>query len=340
MTLRWSGWSSSLTILGLVLIALALIFLLVIFPGMIKMPADYEQEYVFEGSVQVYVAELGALVPIQTQMTRELTATGVTDDDVLLLRQDITFFEATSGAPLTAINPALASLNTSEVYGLDRTERTNVSGEGDMNRSGQFTFPADVQQETYQYWSSSTRTTLPATFEGEETYQDLNVYVFEINSDGNAYLPDEDTGLPSVVLPKGSPLPNTPEFKASGWISYSWPVQFVRGGEMVLRGQYSYTSESQNLLVPSPVAPDNPNPSFTNDSYAIGDLRLGLISHEGGWQVDLFVYNITDERAEIFNNEGDKEWVWGRTGEYDHVHDVFTNRPREYGVRFSKKWGD
>ena len=77
-----------------------------------------------------------------------------------------------------------------------------------------------------------------------------------------------------------------------------------------------------------------------SDSYAIGDLRLGLISNEGGWQVDLFVYNITDERAQIFINEGDKEWVWGRTGEYEHVQDVFTNRPREYGLRFSKKWGD
>jgi outer membrane receptor protein involved in Fe transport len=151
---------------------------------------------------------------------------------------------------------------------------------------------------------------------------------------------DDPPFAPTVVLPKGTALPNTPEFKASGWISYAWPVQFVRGGEMVLRGQYSYTSDSQNLLVPSPEAPDNPDPSFTNDSYAIGDVRLGLISHEGGWQVDLFVYNITDERAQIFINEGDKEWVWGRTGEYEHVQDVFTNRPREYGLRFSKKWGD
>ena len=250
MTLRWSGWSLSLTILGLVLIALALIFLLVIFPGMIKMPADYEQEYGFEGSIQVYVAELEELVPIQTQMTRELTATGVTDDDVLLLRQDITFFEATSGAPLAAINPALASLNTSEVYGLDRTERTNVSGEGDMNRSGQFTFPADVQQETYQYWSSSTRTTLPATFEGEETYQDLNVYVFEINSDGNAYLPDEATGLPRTMdvyaRIKVEPVSGIPVYALS---RTTINLQHPQAGSMpVLINESEYTSDTIDNL--------------------------------------------------------------------------------------------
>ena len=78
--------------LGLVLIVLDLLFLFAIFPMLTKMPADYEQTYNFEGSVQVFVAEYNALVPIETKMTRVLEATGVTDDDVLLLNQDITFF--------------------------------------------------------------------------------------------------------------------------------------------------------------------------------------------------------------------------------------------------------
>ena len=184
--------------LGLILIVLALVWLFAIFPGMAKLPADYEQEYTFEGSVQVYDAELGALVLIQTTMTRTLTATDVTEDDVLLLQQDIVFYEATSGAPLGDINPALAALDSTEVYGLDRTTRANVPGEGDTSRSGQFTFPADVQQETYQYWSSSVGKAISATFKGEETYQGLTVYVFEINSAGNPY-PDTATGLPQTM---------------------------------------------------------------------------------------------------------------------------------------------
>ncbi len=174
--------SKWLVTLGLVLIAFSLVWLLAIFPGMAKWPDDYEQEYMFEGSVQVLDPATMSLVEIPTSVERLLTATGIEGDDVLLMKQDVTFYEATSGAPLAAINPALAALDSSEVYGLDRTTRANVSGHGDMDRSGQFTFPADVKQETYSFWSSSAMTALDATFVSEETYQGITVYAFEINS--------------------------------------------------------------------------------------------------------------------------------------------------------------
>ena len=190
--------SKWLITLGALLVALSLVWNFAIFPSMAKMPADYEQEYTFEGSVQVFVAELGTLVPIQTTMNRTLTATSVTDDDILLLKQDIVFYASDYGQPLGAIDPSLAALDSSEVYGLDRTTRANVTGNGDMDRTGQFTFPADVQQETYQYWSSSTRSAISATFVGEETYQGINVYVFEMNSTGNPY-PNAANGLPQTL---------------------------------------------------------------------------------------------------------------------------------------------
>ncbi len=190
--------SKWLITLGALLVALSLVWNFAIFPSMAKLPADYEQEYTFEGSVQVFNADLGALVTIPTTMNRTLTATSVTDDDILLLQQDIVFYEATSVQPLRAIVPSLAALDSSEVYGLDRTTRANVTGNGDMDRTGQFTFPADVQQETYQYWSSSTRSAISATFVGEETYQGINVYVFEMNSTGNPY-PNAANGLPQTL---------------------------------------------------------------------------------------------------------------------------------------------
>lgn len=182
MSLRWKGWSLGLTTSGLLLVALALVWLLVIFPIMAKMPADYEEEYMFEGSVQVLNPETMSMIEIPTSVERLLTATGIEGDDVLLMKQDVTFYEATSGAPLAAINPALAALDSSEVYGLDRTTRANVSGHGDMDRSGQFTFPAGVKQETYSFWSKAAETALDATFVTEETYQGITVYAFEINS--------------------------------------------------------------------------------------------------------------------------------------------------------------
>jgi hypothetical protein len=189
--------SKWLITLGALLVALSLVWNFAIFPSMAKMPADYEQEYVFEGSVQVFNADLGALVTIPTTMSRTLKATSVTDEDILLMQQDIVFYTS-DGQPLRATVPSLAALDSSEVYGLDRTTRANVSGNGDMDRTGQFTFPADVQQETYQYWSSSTRSAISATFMGEETYQGINVYVFEMDSTGNPY-PNAANGLPQTL---------------------------------------------------------------------------------------------------------------------------------------------
>lgn len=143
-----------------------------------------------------------------------------------------------------------------------------------------------------------------------------------------------------LVITDGQKLPNVPEFKGSLWASYTWPVQFIQGGEMFLRGQYSYTGDSINILVPFRFGDTGANPSHEQASYSIADLRLGLISNDGEWQLDVFVNNITDERAEIYQGTGDFEWAFSRTGEYDHFHRLYTNRPREYGIRFSKQWGD
>lgn len=164
------------------------------------MPADYTEEYTFEGSIKVLNPATFTLDTINTKMERTLAALEVTEDDILLLQQDIVFFEATSGAPLSQINATIAAMvNSSEVYGLDRTTRANVPGEGDASRTGQFTFPGDVQQEAYDYWSSSLGTALTAEFIGEETYEGITVYVFEIDSTGNAYGTDPTTSAPRTI---------------------------------------------------------------------------------------------------------------------------------------------
>jgi hypothetical protein len=106
---------------------------------------------------------------------------------------------------------------------------------------------------------------------------------------------------------------------------------------MFVRGQYSFTGETHTLLVPAPLT--DPNPSFDNDSYGLADLRFGLVAANGQWQVDLFVSNITDERAQL--DQGSTfAYMWGRTGEYEHAHTVYTVRPREYGLRISARWGE
>jgi outer membrane receptor protein involved in Fe transport len=140
------------------------------------------------------------------------------------------------------------------------------------------------------------------------------------------------------VIEKGQDLPNVPDFKGAVWATYTWPVDFLGGGEMFLRGQYTYMGSSETSIIPKGV--DSPNPSFTNPSYSLADVRIGLISNDGDWQLDFFVNNLTDERPAVFAGSGNFEWQFSRTGEYDQFHRVYTTRPQEYGVRFTQRWGD
>ena len=192
MSLRWSGLSLALTILGLLVVVLALAWLLVIFPIMAKIPADYEEEYMFDGFIKQLNQQTMSLDEIPTSIERLLKATDTQDNNVVIIKQDINFYHAELGVPLTDVS-------TSELLGVDRTTRENVSGYGDMDRSGQFTFPAGVKQGSYDCWSSSVMQTLPAQFIEELEFEGLMVYKFKIDEQGINYGTDEATGLPRTM---------------------------------------------------------------------------------------------------------------------------------------------
>ena len=138
-------------------------------------------------------------------------------------------------------------------------------------------------------------------------------------------------------LVKGLRLPITPKFKASGWIEYHWPVQWFGPNNAFVRTQWSYMGDTLNILEPLPNT--DPNPQQKNSAYTIGDLRAGLQGED--WEVSIFVNNLTDERAQYTHNTGWFEWAAGNLAEgRAHTQTIYTNRPREFGVRFMKRWGD
>ncbi len=147
---------------------------------------------------------------------------------------------------------------------------------------------------------------------------------------------DSVTSGPDAGIEPGTKLPNTPKLQGSLWGTYTWPVEFISGSEMFLRGQYSYTGKTHTRLALAGL--DTPQPSFDNDAYSLLDFRLGLIAPNGRWQIDLFVNNVTDERAQVWQGASLGAWQWGRSGEWEHGHNVYTVRPREYGVRFYTRW--
>ncbi len=180
-----------LGIIGLVLVVLSLVWLFLIFPAIAKLPSDYYKEVSFEGTYKVMNPETQSLdeIPVNVKRVQEATDT---EDNVLIINQDIIASHAVAGIELP-------QFGLSEVLGVDRSTREYVPGHGDMDRSGQFCFPASVEKESYSIWIASAGRPLEAKFTGEEVFHGMNVLTFKINEQGLDIGKQQGTGLPQVL---------------------------------------------------------------------------------------------------------------------------------------------
>ena len=145
-------------------------------------------------------------------------------------------------------------------------------------------------------------------------------------------------GNPSTIeITAGSRLPNSAEFKMSGWLDYSWTTNFIPG-EAFARLQVSHTDNTLNQLIASQ-AFDNPaNPLVKMPSFTITDFRIGL-AMDNDWQVDFFVNNLTDERAQYSEAAFAFELPFSSVQDgRDGIRRIYVNRPQEFGIRVSKRW--
>lgn len=141
----------------------------------------------------------------------------------------------------------------------------------------------------------------------------------------------EDEVSVSIVVPAGSRLPLSPEFKGSMYANYEWPVDWFNASSAYVRVQWSYTSDMLNIFEPIELYEDGPSPQIKQPAYNIGDIKFGLTGDS--WSIQLFVNNVTDERAVLFANPYEFDYFFGRARET-------VNRPREYGFRFIKSFGN
>jgi outer membrane receptor protein involved in Fe transport len=101
---------------------------------------------------------------------------------------------------------------------------------------------------------------------------------------------------------------------------------------MYVRGSYSWQDESRNQLeefAGGIKVVEGNLATYIQPSFGIADMRVGIRNDE--WTLEGFVSNLTDERAVLFNDPYFMDSFWGSRR-------VITNRPREFGVRFSYSW--
>jgi len=130
-----------------------------------------------------------------------------------------------------------------------------------------------------------------------------------------------NTELADGSAPAGSRLPQVPEFKSNLWIEKSLNISAFGATEGFVRASVSYTGDTVSAV--------QPDYAYSQASFTIADVKVGIMGDD--WELDFFVNNLTDERAEIAINDWYFDFFFGNARQY-------TNRPREMGIRYTKRW--
>jgi len=133
-----------------------------------------------------------------------------------------------------------------------------------------------------------------------------------------SYNDAETTGdfiLPNgnLPVPKGTELPNVPEWKGNVSSRYEFNVSDYNAYWQLT---YSYSGKSFNEIRPSRRSPQS--------SYGIANLRFGV--DQGDWGIDAWVNNLTDEVAQLYVSARPYEPT------------TTTNRPRTFGAKYWKRF--
>lgn len=138
-------------------------------------------------------------------------------------------------------------------------------------------------------------------------------------------------------IQKGKSLPLSAEWTGAAWATYNFPVASL-DGEGYVRLQWSYNGETRSSLQgakPGEEA-DDQNPSFVNDAYNIGDLKVGVTTES--YEAMFYVNNLTNEIAQYDQGTYAEYGKGSSQAGTVHTGNVYINRPREVGVRLIMNW--
>ena len=165
---------------------------------------------------------------------------------------------------------------------------------------------------------------------------------FGLNYENMEAMTDTDhdlNGNGSFEITKDMRLPLVPENKGSLWLTWSTPASIAGAEYKYVRFQASTQSGIINKLEQDSLNA-SANPQHRVPGYSIMDIRAGLQGED--WEIAAYINNLTDERAAYTWSTGDFGWgqASSKPGGRAHTVDVYTNRPREIGIRYMKRWGE
>lgn len=163
-------------------------------------------------------------------------------------------------------------------------------------------------------------------------------WTFGMNAEWLEAENDTDLSDQGLDVDDGDELPTVADWTGAAWLGYEQPMDYFGGSEFFARLQWSYRGESNNIIESTPADGSSANPQLEVPESDIGDFSFGVRADT--WEVSAFVNNLTDERAVYTTGSGTFEWAAASAKDgRPHTQKDYINRPREYGIRFVKRWG-
>ena len=124
----------------------------------------------------------------------------------------------------------------------------------------------------------------------------------------------------------GSKLPFAPDFKGSIYARYDAGAPFLVGDDSYFQVSFTHVDDSLNQVQETV---GGNAPQIVMEAYQTMSAKFGVTGE--GWELNLFIDNLTDERGQLYHDITDFETFWGRQR-------TAVIRPREFGSRFFREW--
>jgi hypothetical protein len=194
------GWV--LAIAGAVLAIAGVVLMLVVVPGMTKMPSDTDVTRTYEGTmpVQLNPQTFEFMRDLPIEITRHF-AVVETSDDLALVKEERTM--TSGGQPLQQVVCDYSIDRSTMMWG-DGYPDAWADSEGFWERDGiVLSWPVGTEKKDYTGWSDDYRSTVPLKFDGEVTHDrsGMTTYLFTSESGPKPIAAEEVAvmGLPTEL---------------------------------------------------------------------------------------------------------------------------------------------
>lgn len=180
------------SIVGLLLVILGVLWITVIFPSLEKLPLDLDEEFDFDGQFWVATPTF-ELVSFPVRIHREWKANG-TADGALLINETMTFTNTDTGMDITA------QFADPSVLAVDRKSRKFNPDVDERGREGSWSPPPRLGVgDTFELYHPSAMGPLPANVVRTEDFRGLRVLVIEVSGENIPLGPDPQSGMDNYL---------------------------------------------------------------------------------------------------------------------------------------------